>query len=87
MHPKQYLAYRTLTEEVAATASADTGLPTAVFDGHLEGDVLSTLLSLKGLWAEGAHLELLEFPHEVVIAHPTIEKGVSSKSTFRFFRY
>ncbi len=73
MHPEQYLAYRTLTEEVAATTSADTGLPTTVLDGHLEGDVLSTLLSLEGLWAEGAHLELLEFPYEIVIAHPTIE--------------
>ncbi len=86
MWPKQYLANPSLTEEVAATTSADTGLPTAVFDGHLEGDVLSTLLSLEGLWAEGAHLELLEFPHEIVIAHPTIEKGLSGKSTFRFFR-
>ncbi len=73
MHPKQYLANPTLTEEVTATASADARLPTTVFDGHLEGDVLSTLLSLEGLWAEGAHLQLLEFPHEVVIAHPTIE--------------
>lgn len=69
-----------LTEEVATTTSADTRLPSAVFEGHLEGHRLAPLLGFQRLRTQSTHLQLLKLPHEVVVAHPRHGRGNSEKN-------